>query len=384
MYAWHIITCEYPPQPGGVSDYTRLVARGLAEAGDEVNVWAPQCGGSDPWESDIRVHRLPGHFGPRARAALDRALSGAGRKRVLVQYVPHGYGLKAMNVPFCYWLYSRRHWNIDVMFHEVAFRRRAAQPIRHNILGEVTSLMARLVARSARRIFVTSPAWERMLCRLAGNLGPIEWLPVPSNFGVVSDSTARAEIKAKYGGGGLLVGHFGTYGGLISKYLEMTIPQLLQKNVLGVLFLGRGAGAFRDALAKRNPGIAAALYAADGLPGHELSWHISACDLMFQPYPDGINTRRTSAMAALAHGRPVVTTSGRLTEPLWLESRAVATASADDPQALPPLVTSLLSNPQERQRLGLAGMRLYDERFDIRHTINGLRFADRHRQLVQP
>ena len=29
MTHWAILTGEYPPQPGGVSDYTRLVARGI-------------------------------------------------------------------------------------------------------------------------------------------------------------------------------------------------------------------------------------------------------------------------------------------------------------------------------------------------------------------
>ena len=38
---WVLITGEYPPAPGGVSDYSSMVARGLAEAGDEVHVWAP-------------------------------------------------------------------------------------------------------------------------------------------------------------------------------------------------------------------------------------------------------------------------------------------------------------------------------------------------------
>ena len=42
LMQWHILTGEYPPQPGGVSDYTRMVAEGLAAAGDEVVVWAPQ------------------------------------------------------------------------------------------------------------------------------------------------------------------------------------------------------------------------------------------------------------------------------------------------------------------------------------------------------
>ena len=45
-----------------------------------------------------------------------------------------------------------------MMFHEVAFQRRIAQPIRHNLLGEVTSLMAMLVARSAQRsLFLPKP-----------------------------------------------------------------------------------------------------------------------------------------------------------------------------------------------------------------------------------
>ena len=37
---WAIITGEYPPDPGGVSDYTYLVATHLADAGDEVHVCA--------------------------------------------------------------------------------------------------------------------------------------------------------------------------------------------------------------------------------------------------------------------------------------------------------------------------------------------------------
>ena len=41
MIRWVILTGEYPPQSGGVSDYTRLVVEGLAAVGDEVAVYAP-------------------------------------------------------------------------------------------------------------------------------------------------------------------------------------------------------------------------------------------------------------------------------------------------------------------------------------------------------
>jgi glycosyltransferase involved in cell wall biosynthesis len=385
MFRWHIITGEYPPQPGGISDYTRLVARELANVGDEVEVWAPECLQPQGAEPGIQVHRLPGHFGPRALAIMDRAIAGANDERVLVQYVPHAFGFKAMNLPFSYWLYARRRWNITVMFHEVAFQRRMVQSIRHNVLGEVTSVMAAFVAGSARRIFVSCLAWEEQLHTLIDSMKKIEWLPVPSNVPTVGTDTSEA-IRERYAATGFLVGHFGTYGVKIRDYLQVALPELLQDRRVSVVLLGRGSSSFREALVRRHSAIAATLRAADELPLEDLSCHLNACDLMIQPYPDGISTRRTSAMAALSHGRPVVSTRGSLTESLWVESKAIATTPSDEPVALAALAASLLDNPSERKRLGLAAASLYEARFHLRHTINSLRSLDAHchSQLDRP
>ncbi len=246
--------------------------------------------------------------------------------------------------------------------------------------------MAALVARSAQRIFVASQAWEQVLRRLVRNLNPIGWLPVPSNIPLENDPDATEAIRAQYASGGLLVGQFSTYGPKIRDYLEVALPELLLDRRVYAIALGRGSGPFRAAMVRRHPAIAAQLHATDELSGEELSRHLSACDLMIQPYPDGISTRRTSAMAALAHGRPVVTTVGRLTEPLWIESGAVATVPGADASALARLAVKVCDNPEERSRLGLAAATLYRERFDILHTINALRAedADCNRNLVEP
>jgi glycosyltransferase involved in cell wall biosynthesis len=362
------------------------VAQELAKAGEEVDVWAPECRvrqGSDP---GVHLHRLPGHFGPRSLTILGSALSVANGDRILVQYVPHAFGYKAMNLPFCYWLYTRRSSNITVMFHEVAFQRRIMQPIRHNLLGEVTSLMAALVARSAQRVFVASQAWEERLRALVGNEKAIEWLPVPSNVPLACEPEATKVIKDRYATDGFLIGHFGTYGPKIRGYLEAALPQLLQDRRIRIILLGRGSNSFREALVCSIPAIAARLHATDELPEEDLSGHLSACDLMIQPYPDGISARRTSAMAALAHGRPVATTVGSLTEPLWMQSGAVATVPAGEAAKLAQLALTLLENHSERQRLALAGAALYRERFDLCHTISALRTtdADRDSKLVKP
>jgi glycosyltransferase involved in cell wall biosynthesis len=46
---------------------------------------------------------------------------------------------------------------------------------------------------------------------------------------------------------------------------------------------------------------------------------IAASDLMINPFLDGISTRRGSAMAALQHGVPVLTTKGHNTEEIWTQ-----------------------------------------------------------------
>ncbi len=85
---WQIITGEYPPQPGGVSDYTHIISHGLAAAGDEVHVWAPDALPSPAENGGVQIHRLSDHFGPRAMLQRNRALSGSSENYTLIQYVP--------------------------------------------------------------------------------------------------------------------------------------------------------------------------------------------------------------------------------------------------------------------------------------------------------
>src|SRR5262249_20635493 len=125
----------------------------------------------------------------------------------------------------------------------------------------------------------------------------------------------------------------------------------------------------RERLLAAAPDLHERVRASGLLAPDALSLHLSACDLMLQPYGDGVSTRRTSMMAALAHRRPAVTTSGLLTEALWKQRRAVALAPVGEPAALGPMVVRLMDDVGERARLGRAAAQLYAERFDLEHTL---------------
>ena len=108
--------------------------------------------------------------------------------------------------------------------------------------------------------------------------------------------------------------------------------------------MGLGSREFCDRWMTRRPELASRVFATGVLDEHELSLHIQACDVLLQPYPDGVSARRSTAVSLLAHGAAVVTTRGPLSEGLWAESGAVD-AVALDPAVLAGAVRGLLNDP---------------------------------------
>jgi glycosyltransferase involved in cell wall biosynthesis len=380
MFRWHILTGEYPPQPGGVSDYTRLVARGLASAGDEVRVWAPPACRQPAADPGVLVYRLPDHYGPRSLMTLQTVLAGEqGPARLLVQYVPHAFGCKAMNVPLCWWLSLRRRVPLWVMFHEVSYPVDRGQSWKHQLLGHVTRRMAVMLARSAQRILVSTLVWESVLRALTPVRCPVEWLPVPSNVPLHTAPERVAEVASRLKVGPVreVIGHFGTFGSLIGDRLGEVLPPLLRGRPDRLaLLIGRDGERFTATMADRHPELRSQLHATGALPAEEIAPHLATCDVLVQPYPEGVTARRTSLMAGLALGVPCVTTLGEASEPIWEGSRAVAHAPVGDDRALAGCVETVLAKPELRRTLGERSVRLYQDHFSLERTISGLRVPE--------
>lgn len=373
ILTWAIITGEYPPQPGGVSDYTRLVAEALAASGDRVHVWAPECPGPSMEENGVHVHRLPGHFGLKALSILDSDLKQLPDScRLLVQYVPHAYGLKAMNVPFCLWLAARRRHPVWVMYHEVAYPLSWSQPLKHNFLGVVTRGMASIVARAAERIYISTPTWESIL----PNRPSMTWLPVPSNIPTNADAECINRIRRRIAPqpGQVVIGHFGTFGSHVMPRLADLLPVLLAADPKRVALLaGPGGKRFVTEMIQTSPELEDRVVATNALEPGELAAHLSACDVLIQPYVDGASGRRGSLMAGLGLGLPIITTYGARTEPVWQASGAVVLAPALSTDAFLKAAEALLADLEWQADLRRKAIELYEERFALAKTIRELR-----------
>lgn len=379
--SWHVITGEYPPQIGGVSDYTFGVAAGLASQGDEVHVWCPVCpAAAQPQAEGVVVHR---ELGVVARPDLRRV--GAlldqfpAPRRILVQWVPHGYGYQSMNVEFCRWVWNRaaRHGDsVEIMLHEPYLQ--FGRNWRQIAVALVHRLMTILLLRAACKVWISIPEWEQRWRPYAlGRRVPFQWLPIPSGIPVVDNPGGVQTVRRRYASGdGMLIGHFGTYGWPITSLLEPILYALSDQSAhQTVLLMGMRSEEFREELIRKKPRLARLIQATGELSAEDLSCHVAACDLFIQPYPDGVSTRRTSFMASLSHGKPIVTTTGALSEPLWAEAGVLALAPASDVEAFVSLVRRLRADAGERDRLGRAAQKLYQERFDISYTITALRQA---------
>src|SRR5688500_18701015 len=124
MTEWHVVTGEYPPDLGGVAGYTHQVAVGLVAAGDRVHVWCPGNAPESVVEDGVRVHRSMQDRGRHALTVVDRQLAEfAAPRRLLVQWVPHAYGFRSLNIRFCTWLWRRARRDgdhVEIVVHEAS------------------------------------------------------------------------------------------------------------------------------------------------------------------------------------------------------------------------------------------------------------------------
>ena len=373
---WHIVTPELPPDCGGVGDYTVQIAEALARSGDAVSLYVPTATTPRVAPEGLQVVTLADRFGARSRRQLSARLDADNHGRLLVQYVPAVFGRRGTNVPFCRWLLARRHAGADVrvMFHEPYLYLRWRPD--HIVTAFTQRAMAAILLDAATHLYLSTDTWRRYLAGLRPDaIRDAVTLPIPSAIPRVNAAQAvRATRTTSLGRGTYLIGHFGSYGDHIAPLLRRLLNDLLSSDSrAAALCAGTGSDRFVKNLLTTHPDLQGRLVASGRASAHDISVQLQACDVLVQPYPDGVTTRRTSVMAGLSNGCAVVTTDGKLTEDVWRAADCVAMAKAGDCAGLVQRTRELLADPAARAALQARATVAYEAHFALPHTIDALR-----------
>lgn len=376
---WHLLTGEYPPQPGGISDYTALLAAGLASHEDEVHVWSSPTEGITPAVNGVTVHRVAGSWSPDDLARLSDELNGfAAPRRLFVQHTPNTWGYRGLNLHFYKWLVKRKNVGDDIwlMVHEPFYPWLWPDKPSRWLLAAGQRWMLRTLLAASSRVYVSIPDWEKYVRRYEpkGRLS-ITWLPIFSTIPVVEDEGAVSALREQLTRNvRFVIGTFGTFGGAIGEMLlEILSALLLRRTDLVGLLIGRGGEKFAERLIESYPQLEKQVVAPGALDAKQVSLHLQACDMLVQPYPDGLSSRRTSVMAGFVHGIPTVTNIGFLSEPIWSNSNCVALAESHNSRDFVAEVENLLKDSFARASLAARARAVYDQNFALEHTLRRLR-----------
>ncbi len=348
-----------------MSDYTFTMAGALGKT-SPVHVWCPPASAPHPPQTGVHIHNVAG-FSLGDLRSLGRDLDTCRTpRRLFVQWTPQGFGCRSLNLAFAVWL-ARRRWIcrdvIDLMVHE-PYLRWSARPARF-IAALVHRLMLVAACGSAARVWVSTTAWLDFVRPFLWTRSPLRWLPLPAPAQLIDASAGHSQRANDE----VRIGHFSMFSPLLTPLLTSALEEVLARTTATILLIGRGSNEFRQTLIAGRPDAAGRVLSTGASSPADVRTAITSCDLMLQPYPDGVTSRRTSILSALALGVPTLTNSGRLTESLWRELAGPAIVGGPDGTALGQRAVELLGDAPARFRLGPACRESYDRLFDIRRSL---------------
>lgn len=333
-----LVTAEYAPMQGGVGDFTREVGRALAALGHEVHVITNiksrhslakarrvrEISNIKSEENGVPVERVIDGWGWKCWGALSDIVRRLELDVVNIQYQAAAYGMHpAINLlPVARRSTSLVRWPrslpIVVTFHDlrVPYLFPKAGPLRRQVVLAL--------ARYAEALIVTNREDEASLKYQISNFkSQIATIPIGSNIAPhLPKEYDRDEWRARWGvePHETLVGYFGFLHPLKGgEALIRALAKLAaEERAVKLLHIGGRTGssdpntnaayAERVESLARELGVADRIVATGYLPPDQVTAGFLATDVCALPYVEGASLRHGTFMAALAHGRAIVTT----------------------------------------------------------------------------
>ncbi|VAW32658.1 glycosyl transferase, group 1 [hydrothermal vent metagenome] len=281
---------------------------------------------------------------------------------VNIQYQPAAYNMNSAVINFLPWR-LKGMTKTAVTFHDLRV------PYLFPKAGRLRQTAVNFLARSAHGLITTNPTdYYALKSSIENQKSKIEMIPIGSNITIHPTTQVEVdEIRQKLGldSGAIALGYFGFLNE--SKGADTLIETLAQLDGrFHLIFIGGQTGASDSAnnqaflgglKAQINTlGLEDRVHWTGFLSDEQVSAHLQATDMMVMPYRDGASLRRGTLMAALVHGRPLITTQPAAKE--LLAGKNCLLVAVGDVTGLGTAVQTLTNDADLRQKIGWGAAQL--------------------------
>lgn len=354
-----LISGEFPPMPGGVGDFTRILGERLVDQGHDVRVLSRAGTKSDRLELSVARN-----WGPACIPAIRDWARRRGVTIVNLQFQTAAYDMS----PLVHFLPTFLDAPVVTTFHD----------LRHPYLfpkaGPLRDWIVMRLARSSAGVIVTNQEDDLRLQALSRRrLIPLG-SSVPSAPGKESEAAAwrrRAGAEADT----FVLGHFGFVKAV--KGLDYLIEALAKLRARGcdwrLILFGGGQNAVdsdedaaycqRLKLRIRQHGLTDLVTWTGFLTDQEASACFQAVDLMALPFTDGASFRRSSLIAAIHNGCAILSTEPAVNVEVFQHASNLWLVQANSADAIENAIAGLMREGDGLKRLRQGAAQL-SARFD--------------------
>lgn len=353
-----IVSPDFPPRKGGVSDHTFRLAMALKDKFRVRVLTSKHCDEVD----DFQV--FPAVYDWHETEELYNQILYLSKKcRVIWQYVPHMYGRGGVNKEIA---------EVVEMLSETRTRQ---MMIAHEIFAPMNWLPNRAmyalsqrsqwkrISRHMERIGVSTQAWiDRGWGVTRNNQDAYEFCPSPSGIPFVEvEKNHKDNWKTDHGlsPDAIVIGFFGIPGP--GKQFDWVVDAWIDaqdsSKEVALVCIGKEPDFEPDSSLKP-------LYVPTGyLDPKDVSRALQVVDVMALPFEAGVSEKRTSFTGSLQHGIPVVTIHGEETSDQLRQSEAFISGEAGDRDEFCDLVSNLVQDDSKREALRPLASSHYENNF---------------------
>ena len=384
------ITGEYPPMRGGIADHVAVLRQALGRL-DVSSAVLTSKSAVDPSHGDD-ILPIVSNWSFSSWPLIVSSIKRTGADLVHLQYQTGAFSLSPAINLLPLWLRLAVGVPVITTMHDLR------EPYMFPKAGRLRRWANSVLVRASTAVVATNPEdYYALLQTASSRLWPFATsptvvpIPLGNNLNPVSTDNIPKAIWRKDNGldeDGLVLCYFGMLNrtkGVDTLFKSLRL--LLDGGVsCQLIMLGEDIGSsdrtnesYKDTVVSlaSELGIEDKIVWTGYLSNEELSQAFHASDICVLPFKDGASLRRSSLLAVLSHGVPVITTAPARSQETALDGSKMhdlsavfphiadgincLTAPPRSPEALAGAVRRLMDDPQFRHRLSMGGIEMAEK-----------------------